>query len=394
MSSSRRRGLFIAGLLAMLALFPATASAALTVAVVDKDRLVDGSSWGQVTSSPAGIDCPGDCEEPFAPDTEVTLTATATYGYSLAGWTAGVGDPGCAQAMTCTVTVAADTSIDAEFHPAAQLTTRPRGAGMVEISPTQPGRGALCDVDFEQEAGEPSCVHRYVTGTRVRLTARPDAGATFKGWTDYACRNSSSSCTLTMRGERFIAALFDPVRLQVSSGAFGGVTVSRPRGFCALLETSPLCEFTYRSGTLVRLRREHAAPGQYWVGACAGNVAGLLDADVCTLRLDGDTLVAAGADNVTAIPPPLGSGIQVRLGGNKRGKVTGGVVNKPQRVNCGSRCLISGGVTGYDRVTLTATHFRRSRFVGWSNGMRLRKISVRLAKVNAIRATFGPSRRR
>jgi hypothetical protein len=63
-------------------------------------------------------------------------------------------------------------------------------------------------------------------------------------------------------------------------------------------------------------------------------------------------------------------------------------------VNCGSRCLISGGVTGYDRVTLTATAFRRSRFLGWSNGMRLRKISVRLAKVNAIRAKFGPSRRR
>ena len=394
MSSSRRCGLFIAGVIAVLAV-PATASADLTVAVVDTARIADGSSWGKVTSSPAGIDCPDDCEEPFAPGTEVTLTATATYGYSLAAWTAGIGDPGCAQATDCTVTVEADTSIDVEFQPAAQLTTRPRGAGMVEISPTQAGRGAVCDVDFEQEPGEPSCVQRYVTGTRVPLTARPDAGATFKGWTDYVCRNSSTSCTLTMRGERFIAALFDPVRLQVSPGAFGGVTVSRPRGgFCALLDTSPLCEFTYRSGARVRLRREHEAPGQFWVGACAGNAAGLLDADVCTLRLDGDTLVAAGADNVTAIPPPLGSGIQVRLGGNKRGKVTGRVDNKPYRINCGSRCLISGGVTGYDRVTLTATRFRGSRFLGWSNGIRLRKVSVRLAKVNAIRATFRPLRRR
>jgi hypothetical protein len=393
MGSSRRCGLFIAGVLAMLA-FPAAASAALTVAVVDETGVVDGSAWGRVTSSPAGIDCPGDCEEPFAADTQVTLTTTATYGYSLARWTAGIGDPGCGQAPACTITVAADTSIYAEFHPAAQLIARPRGAGTLEISPPQPGRGSLCNLDYEQEEGELSCVQRYVTGTRVRLTARPDAGATFKGWTDYACRSSSRTCTLTVNGDRFIAALFDPVRLRIDTGGFGGVSIRPPRGgFCALLVTSPLCEFTYRAGTLVRLTREHAAPGQYWVGACVGSTAGLLDADVCTLRLDGDAYVAAGATSVTAIPPALGSGIQVRLGGNKRGKVTGGVVNGSQRVNCGSSCLISGGVNGYDRVSLTATPFRGSRFVRWSNGIRLRKVSVALAKVNAIRATFASRRR-
>ena len=387
MSSSRRCGLYVAGFLAMLALLPAAASAQLTVSVTDE-------SWGRVTSSPPGIVCPSDCEEPFPAGTAVTLTATPTSGYSLAGWTAGIGDPGCGAATVCTVTVEpAGTSIYAEFQPAAQLHAMPRGAGMLEISPPQAGNAATCDVDFQQPVPGTSCDHRYVTGTRVTLTARPDAGATFKGWTDYACSNASRTCTLTMAGERFIAARFDPVRLQIEAGAFGGVTVSPPGGFCELLETSPLCAFTYRAGRAVMLRRAHAAPGQYWVGACLGNTGGLLDADVCRLRLDTDVLVAAGAESLTAIPPPLGSGIQVRRGGKGRGRVWGRVANGTQTLNCGSRCLISGGVNDNDRVYLVATAFKGSRFAGWSDRSRVTRRSVSLAKVNRIAAYFVLRRR-
>jgi hypothetical protein len=391
---SIRWGLWIAALLAVFAAHPATAFAVLNVTIADEDHLADASSWGRVTSNPPGIDCPPDCDEPFEAGKRVTLTATGTSGYSLARWTGSPTDPGCEQSTVCSVTIeqAGDTNIEAEFHPAAGLHAVPRGAGTIEISPTQGDRGSLCDVDFEQEAPGSSCVHRYLPGTRVTLTAHEDAGATFKGWTDYACSNSSEECTLTLRGERFIAARFDPVRLQISPGAFGGVTVDPAGDFCALLQDSPLCEFSYPLGRAVRLRREHGAEGQFWVGACVGNTAGLLDADVCELRLFGDTLVAAGADNVTAIPPPLGSGIQVRRGGNRRGRVTGRVVNGRQRLNCGSRCTISGGVTDYDRVRLVASAFKRSRFVRWSDGSRAPKHTVSLARVNRIKATF--SRRR
>jgi hypothetical protein len=155
-----------------------------------------------------------------------------------------------------------------------------------------------------------------------------------------------------------------------------------------------VCEFRYRAGKVVKLRRDHGAEGQYWVGACVGNTAGLLDADVCTLRLYGDELVAAGRDNVTAIPPPLGSGIQVLLGGNKRGKVTGRLINGTRTLNCPSRCTISGGdVTDYDRVYLAASAIGRHHFVRWSDGIRLSKRTVSLEKVNRIRARFASGRR-
>ena len=387
----KRSGPWIAALLAALALPVAPAAAGtLTVRVADADGAVEAPPWGRVTSSPAGIDCPVDCDEVFAPGTAVTLSATATAGYALARWSALPDDPACAPTASCTVTIGdADTIVEAAFHPAAQLHAVPRGAGTIAISSTD-GRSSLCDVDFQQPISGP-CSQRYVTGSRVTLTAQPDAGGRFLGWTDYACSNSSRTCTLTAAGERFVAARFSPFRLRIESGAFGGVTV-RPGGFCALLEGSPLCEFRYRAGSVVKLRREHGAAGRFWVGACLGNAAGLLDADVCQLRLYGDELVGAGLENVGSIPPALGTGIAVRLGGNKRGIVTGKVIKGSQTLSCGSRCLITG-LTSYDRVYLAAKAFRGSRFVRWSNKSRFTKLNVPLATTNVIRAVFKSRRR-
>jgi hypothetical protein len=401
---STRCALGVAALLAAFATHADSASSRpvqaavvkmLTVTIANADDVVEAPPRGGVTSDPPGIDCPDDCSEPFEPGTRVELTATATPGYALARWSASPNGE-CEQPPDCTVTIdeAVDTSVEATFHPAAGLHAVPRGAGTIEISPAQPGKSSLCDVDFQQDTGF-SCVQRYVTGTRVTVTAHPVGSGRFIGWSDYACSRSSTSCTLTMAGERFIAARFSPVTLSIDPGAFGPVVVYPTRrrgGFCDPLLDSPPCTFTYPAGRRVSVRREHAAEGQFWVGACLGNTRGLLDADVCRLRLDGDELVDAGGSSVTSIPPPLGSGIRVKLGGNKRGRVKGRVINGNQRLNCGRRCSITG-LTSYDRVSLVATSFRRSRFVRWSDGNRLSKRTVSVAKVNGINAKFASRRR-
>lgn len=70
---------------------------------------------GRVTSSPAGIDCPGDCDEPFNPGTMVTLTATPDPSSGLGGWfdaCAGAGN-----GPTCVVTVGAGVTATADFRP-------------------------------------------------------------------------------------------------------------------------------------------------------------------------------------------------------------------------------------------------------------------------------------
>jgi hypothetical protein len=117
---SRRRGsaLSLCTLLSVLVfmvavpggyLAPSSAPAAFPVAVTVS---LGGSGTGRVTSSPAGIDCPGDCTETYDSRMTVTLTATATGGSTFTGWG---GD--CTGAGSCVPSFATpqQKSISAEF---------------------------------------------------------------------------------------------------------------------------------------------------------------------------------------------------------------------------------------------------------------------------------------
>jgi hypothetical protein len=70
---------------------------------------VDGS--GRIASTPAGINCPGDCQGQFAQGSQVTLAATPGVGYQLADWNGG----GCNGAGTCLVTMGQAQAVEAIF---------------------------------------------------------------------------------------------------------------------------------------------------------------------------------------------------------------------------------------------------------------------------------------
>jgi hypothetical protein len=69
-----------------------------------------GDGSGTVTSSPPGIDCGGDCAEPYNRDTVVTLTAAAATGSTFTGW---AGD--CSGIGSCQVTMNAAKNAVATF---------------------------------------------------------------------------------------------------------------------------------------------------------------------------------------------------------------------------------------------------------------------------------------
>lgn len=78
-----------------------TGSATLTVGV---------SGTGTVTSSPAGITCPGICSAAFASPTFITLTATPTAPATNVAWS------GCLpNGATCTITLTASSQVTATF---------------------------------------------------------------------------------------------------------------------------------------------------------------------------------------------------------------------------------------------------------------------------------------
>jgi hypothetical protein len=272
----------------------------------------------------------------------------------------------------------------------AELQLVTAGPGTLTVSPAENAESAECKTDAQQyESSSDDCIQHYESGTRVTLTAVPDDGHTFVGWSDFGCSAKSTTCQLVIRSgaPRYVAARFNPVTVHLfipEDHPFGLISVSpRPLNTCSLNDGDK-CEF--KSGTTITLKREFRAPGFFWVGSCDGNKGGLLDADTCKLRLGNNEDVGAGYAQAGEIPPPLGSGIVVVVAG--RGKVTGTVINGAGTLDCGTRCTISG-LDRYDQVRLTAAP--SSRFLRWSNGIPSRIQIVPLSSTNRIQAVFRKS---
>lgn len=85
----------------------ATSAITLTVAKT-------GSGVGAVVSTPPGINCGADCDEPYASATPVTLNAIPDAGFVFTGW---LGD--CTGRSACQLTMSASASVVATFAPSA-----------------------------------------------------------------------------------------------------------------------------------------------------------------------------------------------------------------------------------------------------------------------------------
>ena len=89
-----------------------TINAPFTLAQYTLTAAVAGGGTGTITSSPAGINCPGTCARPFAYNTMVTLTATPAANHTFAGWSGG-----CTGTGTCVVTITGAINVTATMNP-------------------------------------------------------------------------------------------------------------------------------------------------------------------------------------------------------------------------------------------------------------------------------------
>jgi predicted secreted protein len=95
-----------------------------------------GSGRGTVTSTPAGISCPGICNAYFAPGTEVTLTATPKPSSTFAGWDGACFDR--SPQAPCSLVIYSDTELNAEFsNPLVELAG---GGAVVRIDQSRNGK--------------------------------------------------------------------------------------------------------------------------------------------------------------------------------------------------------------------------------------------------------------
>jgi hypothetical protein len=258
-----------------------------------------------VACNGAGVVIPQACgtTQGYTSGTVVTLAATPALGWVFQGWSGA-----CTGTGDCAVTMNANKSVTATFIPLYTLTVACSGSG--SVSPQACGAS-----------------QSYPSGTVVTLTATPDAGQHFQGWSGDCA--GAGTCQLTMNANKSVTATFVPLyTLVVNCVGPGSVA---PQG-CGAAQSYP-------SGTVVTLT---ATPGvgwafQGWSGACAGG---------------GDCIVTMNANkSVTATFVPLYALVVSCIGA---GSVS------PQ--DC-------GGVQSYPAgtlVTLVATAAAGWEFQGWS----------------------------
>jgi hypothetical protein len=194
-----------------------------------------GTGSGTVTSDPSGINCGSTCSYQFTFGTNVTLTAIPDSGSLFGGWSGDVTNYG----STIIITMDSNKSVTSTFNLSYILTVTNSGtgAGTVTSSPVGINCGSTCS-------------YQFASGTNVTLTATPESGSAFGGWSgDVTC--SCSTIIVIMDSNKSVTATFNALyTLTVTkSGAGTGTVTSNPAG----INCGATCSYQFTSGTNVTL---------------------------------------------------------------------------------------------------------------------------------------------
>ncbi len=295
----------------------------------------------------------------------MTLTATADANNQFEGWTGCDSEP----SGNCKVTMDEAKLVEAEFAPIPteefELEVEVTGNGDVDSSPA----GIL---NCRESSGD--CEDEYAEGTEVTLTATPDVGNQFEGWT--GCDSEpSGNCKVTMDEAKLVEAEFAPIpteefELEVEVTGNGDVD-SSPAGILNCRESSGDCSDEYTEGTEVTLTATADANNQFegWTG-CDSEPA----ANKCKVTID-------EAKFVEAEFAPIERTLTVNTAGTGSGTVT-----------CdGGECEAS--YPHGTEVTLAASADSGSTFAGWSGGgcSGTGSCEVTLTADTTVTATFNVS---
>ena len=151
-------------------------------------------STGVISSEPAGIFCGGRNRQCSSSFSSAKLTATPNPGYEFIRWT------GCQapEGNICYIKPTGKMTVKPVFKklPKFNLKVTKNNLGSVISSPA----GLKCP-DKKR-----SCSVKFIKGTQVTLTAAPQAGRSFVGWTG-AC-SGTDPCAFLMDGNKGVGASF------------------------------------------------------------------------------------------------------------------------------------------------------------------------------------------
>jgi List-Bact-rpt repeat protein len=137
----------------------------------------------------------------------------------------------------------------------------------VAVEKVGTGTGVVQDSTQAINCGT-ACSGEFLQGQTVSLTATPDPGSSFSGWSGGACTGSAPTCSAPVNGDVRVTAAFTRslVTLKVSKLGRGTIT-SLPSG----LTCGRICSRTFVPGP-VRLAAKPAKGWRFaqWRGACRG----------------------------------------------------------------------------------------------------------------------------
>lgn len=284
---------------------------------------------GRVVSQPQGIDCPTSCSAQFVVGTQVVLTPSPQDGYSFSGWS---GD--CSGGGACSLTLDSQKTMAANFVSNKNLTVNKIGHGTLSSSPS----GILCGG---------VCQSAFASGATVNLSAAPDLGWGFLGWTG-AC-TGTRTCSVVLDQDKTVTGQFSLLPqylLKVAYTASGIVTSTSPEMKCGGGHRG--CEALVSQTVLTATPLQgYAFKGWSGCPKAVGNT--------CPLSLVRSLSLRA---TFVALPKyPL------FLSKNQFGSVSSnppGLHCSPQAFSC--RASFNVGTS----VTLTALPLAGRQFVGWS----------------------------
>lgn len=294
-----------------------------------------GAGGGTATSDPVGINCGTDCNEDYAEDTVVTLTATPDANSIFDGWS---GDADCGDGS---VTLSTDINCVATFSPVStvntftlSITANPgTGSGSVTSNPAGIDCGNSCSHDFDE-------------GAQVILTATPAAGSEFVAWGgDADCEDGS----VTLNDDVLCHPNFKLIprytlTIGGSSSDGSGTVTSLPLG----IDCGADCSEVFAENTTVILTATPDVGSAFrgWIGdtACEGSMVTMTRTITCYPVFDRLPIY-------TLTISTSGTG-------------TGSVTSSPVGIDCGADCTEDyiGGTT----VIMTATADPGSEFAGWT----------------------------
>jgi uncharacterized repeat protein (TIGR02543 family) len=302
---------------------PPTTTSTLSVTYAGDGNVSGGNI--DCGSAPAGTDCTWT----VLTGSTLTVLEVPAAGNVFSGW----GGACSGSNVACTVAVDGDRSVSASWSKSVdtrRLTISISGGGAVK------GGDISCPS---------TCTATEPLNSTVTLTATPDAGYAFTGWSD-ACSGSAPACAVTMDNDKTVTATFAAAP-QLTVAVTGNGNVSGGSGAINCGSNGNACSASFALNSTVTLTASPATGATFigWSGACGGT------ATTCTALMSASKSVSATF---------LSGTVPLTVSVTGTGTITGG------GINCGNGATTCRADEPLNAsISLTATPASGATFTGW-----------------------------